>query len=331
MKILLTGASGMLGRYIQKEFADAELHALPGSDILDFRNPLDEGVLPEGNNPEEAYDLVIHAAGTTEDTEADEVNIGGTRHFLKALSSLRVRPKALCFISCSSVYKPIPPKVTEETGKRLPGRKRPYEERKATLTDEQGVTVTPEGPYCQPGLSKLKAEEECRLWSEAAGVPLTILRPGLIFGTGIKGPMARMFQDVIRGRYIKVRGEEGTLALVTAIDVAKAIRITIGQQGIFNVSDGNAPTWGELAEAMTANAGAMKRMTVLPAPWADAAWKFCRALPAVAASLSPETRRSRNSDRALLCTKIEAIESWKPYDTLRVIARSCTDYPYEIK
>ena len=41
MKILLTGASGMLGRYIQKEFADAELHALPGSDILDFRNPLD--------------------------------------------------------------------------------------------------------------------------------------------------------------------------------------------------------------------------------------------------------------------------------------------------
>lgn len=306
MKILITGASGMLGGYLRREFDrdDNEVVAISGSD-LDLTCMPRDAVLPEGRDAALPYDLVVHAAGTCESSRAMAVNLEGTRALLHALGRLHSRPKALCFISCAAVYSP-------DAGCGV---------REDTRPD----------PADDLGASKLEAERECSLWAEAAGVPLTVLRPAMMFGTGISGPMADLFMQVVRGEFIHVRGQEGKISLVTALDVASAVRLTAGRPGTFNVSDGRPVTWLDLAVAMSANAGAQKRMTALPAKWADLAWKTCRWIPAVAVSLSPQTRERRTATLTLDCTSLrQACPGWAPYDTLAVISRTDRDYPYDI-
>lgn len=306
MKILLTGAGGLAGRYIRSEFSEATITAIDSREALDLSRPLPEGSLESLDpDPSTPYDLIIHSAGTTDAARAMADNHESTVNLLHALSRLPRRPLALTLISCHSVYSPDAGEdVTEET---------------------------PLHPADEIGRSKMLAEKEARLWAEAAGVPLTILRAGMLFGTGVRGEAAEMFRDVLTGRYIHVRGAEGRISVLCAYDLARAVRLTAGIPGIFNVADSSNPTWKELAEAMTANAGARKRMMTLPPRWADEAWRFARMLPAVAASLSPAVRERRSRSLTLSTEKLAAAIDWQPHDTLHVLSRTDKDYPYQEK
>lgn len=298
MKILFTGASGMLGGYLLpmlKELGDVK--TLQRHDA-DFVCDLASTVPLLG---EKAFDLVVHAGGSTEEDTALDLNLKGTRRLLQALE--KNPPKEFVFISSWEVY-------SHDSGENV---------------DEDHQTWA----STKVGQSKARAERLVKEWCAERNVTLTILRPARMFGRGVHGEMKILFNDVINSRYIHVRGNEARLSLVCAIDVAKAVVVLHSIGGTYNLTDGNGATWIELAEAMSANTGAMKRQTSLPEKWAAAAWRFAPWLPAVKASLSPDALARRSKTMTLSDEAIRSVLSdWRPYPAIEVISRQNPDYPY---
>lgn len=298
MKILLTGASGMLGGYLLPMLKEGnEVKTLQRHDA-DIICDLTAAAPDLGDK---RFDLVVHAAGSADAETAIDLNLEGTRRLLQALEGNP--PRELVYISSWEVYSPDSgAKVTE---------------------DHQTWAAT------KVGQSKARAEQLVREWCDQRNVKLTILRPARMFGKGVHGEMKGLFNDVVNGRYIHVRGNDARLSLVCAIDVADAaIRLhSIG--GTYNITDGKDAAWIELAEAMSANSGAMKRQTFLPKQWAETAWRLTPWIPAVKASLSPEVLTLRSKTLTLSDESIRrALPEWTPYPAIEVISRQNPDYPY---
>lgn len=298
MNILLTGASGLLGGYLLPMLKDlGEVKTLQRHDA-DFICDLTSDVPAFGDR---RFDLVVHAAGSTDEPTAIDLNLEGTRRLLQALENHP--PKEFVFLSSWEVYSP-------DSGENV-------------AEDHQIWAST------KVGQSKARAEELLKEWCGRKGVRLTVLRPARMFGRGVHGEMRTLFNDVVNSRYIHVRGNDARLSLICAIDVAKAVIALCSVGGVYNLSDGVDVTWIALAEAMSANSGAMKRQTFLPKQWADTAWKFTPWIPAVKASLSPEVLARRSKTLTLSGQTVrDTIPDWHPFPAIDVISRQNPDYPY---
>ncbi|MDE5585644.1 MAG: SDR family oxidoreductase, partial [Muribaculaceae bacterium] len=238
---------------------------------------------------------------STDNDTAIGLNLEGTRRLLQGLE--KNPPKELVYISSWEVYSP-------DAGENI-----------AEGHQTWASTKT--------GQSKARAEQLLKEWCGQRNITLTILRPARMFGKGVHGEMKRLFNDVVNSRYIHVRGNDARLSLVCAVDVAEAVKRLHPIGGTYNISDGKDATWIALAEAMSANSGAMKRQTFLPKQWADVAWKIMPWLPPVKASLSPEVLVGRSKTMTLSDAAIrEVIPDWDPYPAIEVISRRCESYPY---
>ncbi|MDE6022561.1 MAG: NAD(P)-dependent oxidoreductase, partial [Muribaculaceae bacterium] len=256
MKILLTGASGMLGCYLKNLLKEDNVVTTLQRHDADIECDLAKEVPDLGN---EVFDLVVHTAGTSDESEAVGLNEDGTQRLLSALE--HNPPAEFVLVSSWEVY-------SQDSGEDVGESHQLWASTKT-------------------GKSKARAEEIAGKWCADRGVRLTVVRPARMFGKGIKGEMASLFNDVVAGRYIHVRGNDARLSLVCASDVAVAIMKLHSKGGVYNVTDGRGAKWIELAEAMSANTGAMKRQTCLPEKWAAAAWKYASWIPAVRASIAP--------------------------------------------
>ena len=96
--ILLTGATGMIGSYILREFADCQVTTLGRSADNDIRVDLSASIPSLSRR----FDLVVHCAGTTDEATANKVNRIGTLNLLSSLESQP--PRHFIFISSLSVY-----------------------------------------------------------------------------------------------------------------------------------------------------------------------------------------------------------------------------------
>lgn len=298
--ILITGAGGMLGRYLLEEFKEENVKSLGLRDNSDFRFDLTKD-MPEFENHD--FTTIIHTAGTEKDEKALELNFEGTKRLLEALD--KQLPQYLVYISSYKVY-------SRDAGENI------NEDENTWASDEVGR-------------SKALAEQYVMEWAKKRGVVLTIIRPARMFGNGVSGETLQLFNDAVSGKYIHIRGNESRISLVTALDVARGIKKIYRKGGIYNVADGRNPKFIEMVESMTANGGAKKRMTCLPASWAEWIWRLGRWVPYVNRNLSPEVVELRMKSLTLDGSKFAEAAGLKYYDTISVMELTDQTYPYTSK
>ncbi|MGH8641845.1 MAG: NAD-dependent epimerase/dehydratase family protein [Burkholderiales bacterium] len=183
---LVTGAIGFIGRALCEALA-ASGHrvrrAVRQSDsasdktvaVGDIGPDTDWGAALEGVNS------VVHLAARTHvlrETAADSpaayrrTNVAGTERLARAAAARGVR--RLVYLSSVKVN-------GERTGER------PYREEDVPR---------PEDPY---GVSKAEAERALAAIAKETGFPITVLRPPLVYGPGVKGNFLRLLRLVARG------------------------------------------------------------------------------------------------------------------------------------
>lgn len=173
------------------------------------------------------FELVVHAAGDTRPEKSASVNLEGTRNLCKAL--VNNPPQQLVFISSVQVY-----------GK--------------SIGDNFDETLQPQ-PITEYGKSKYDAEKYLTEWCKTHNVKLSVLRPPMIIGTGMKGTLRSMVNGIYRGYYRHIKENEARRSIIHAIDVASAVKAIAPIGGTYNITDRDNPTVHDLAEALAYRIG----------------------------------------------------------------------------
>lgn len=240
MKILLTGASGFLGKiFLEKWRNEHQVTGMGRSPASQIICDLTESIphLP-------VFDMVVHAAGkahmtpktATEENDFFRANVEGTRNLLLGLEASGNLPKALVFISSVSVY-------GLESGQEI---------------EEH----TPSRPTTAYGKSKAAAEELILFWGRQNQVNTVILRLPLIIGPEPPGNLGAMIRAIQMGYYFRVGEGSARRSVVRAGDVAGLIPDLIAKHGIFNLTDGFHPTVKEIDTWLANQYG--KKIRVIP-------------------------------------------------------------------
>lgn len=223
MKILLTGASGFLGKIINQVLTEHTLISLATNHVdinVDLAKEIP--ILP-------ICDIFIHAAGKAHSVPKTEieiqeffnVNVQGTANLLKGIEN-SIIPKAFVFISTVAVY-------GKESGNFI----------------DENEPLLAKDPY---GLSKIESEKLVLNWCEKSNVICTILRLPLIAGPKPPGNLGAMIGGISKGYYFNIAGGKAKKSIVLAEDVAKIIPKAAEFGGIYNLTDGNHPSFAELSE-----------------------------------------------------------------------------------
>lgn len=241
---LLTGASGFLGKELQKWLAmhstvDTLGRSQQNNHVYDLGNEV-----PQLKN---SYTTIIHNAGKahivpkTEEEKQDffRVNYQGTMNLLSALEKSQQLPKSFIFISSVAVY-------GKETGEFL---------------DEQ-TPLAASDPY---GKSKIMAEKAILEWGKKHQVTIGILRLPLVAGPLPPGNLHKMLKAQRAGYYFQIGQGKAKRSVVVAKDIAQIIPKLAEVGGIYNLSDGYHPSYQELGQVFA------KKLQIKPplvmTPW----------------------------------------------------------------
>jgi nucleoside-diphosphate-sugar epimerase len=239
MKVLLTGASGFVGRALQDELRHGdgayEVHPLGRAD-----GDLAEPGVAEAAVAEAQPDVVVHGAARIGVVRCDEEpglalrsNVLATTLVARAAARHGAR---LAYISSSDVYG------------------------SAVEADER----TPPAPESLYALTKLWGEQASTL---CAPEGLTILRLANPYGPGVdagqpKGAVPTMLRQADAREPIPVfRGEARTFCWIG--DVVRAIRLVLesGEEGVFNIgADGQAVALVDVARLACELTGAPQEL-----------------------------------------------------------------------
>ncbi len=232
--LLLTGASGFLGRILLTELRNNfHVSTLDRSNRADIRTDLSTciPILPK------RYNWVVHNAGkahsiprTLQEAKAFEhVNVWGTQHLLDALDTAGEPPDLLVYISSAAVYGLV-------EGERI----------------DESAPLLGNTPYA---LSKINAERIIMSWTQQRGVNAIILRPPLIVAPEAPGNLKAMRNAIRRGFYIRILGNKARKSAVLAVDIAKLISTLDGKAGIYNITDGVHPLFSDFEDALSKAVG----------------------------------------------------------------------------
>jgi nucleoside-diphosphate-sugar epimerase len=251
MKVLLTGASGFLGKYVLAEFdsqniqVDTVGRTAQNTFQCDFAK--DRLELPS----DALYDMVVHNAGKAHfvpQNEAEgkvfyDVNVGGTEKLLDAILSLKSIPKCIVFVSTVAVY-------GVEVGESI-------DETHALL----GVS-----PYAK---SKIQAEKWIQDWCAVNSVNCVILRLPLVVGEQAPGNLGAMEKAIRKGYYFRLGTGNARRSMVNAVDVAKLIPSLIEMNGVYNLTDGLHRSFADMDTFLAQKHGkTVKKIPVWMGKWA---------------------------------------------------------------
>lgn len=229
MKVLVTGASGFLGKYVIQELTRLQYTI----DTIGRSNTatIVADISKEVPSLSKQYDLVVHIAGKAHvvpKTEAEkrefyDVNLIGTKNLLETLKNT---PSYFVFISTVSVY-------GLDFGDNI----------------SEDAPLNAIEPY---GKSKIMAEELITSWGETQSVTTTILRLPLLFGINPPGNLKSMVNAIQKKYYFNIGKGDVRKSMVFASDVAAFIPNIIEKGGIYNLTDGCHPSFKELSVRIAA-------------------------------------------------------------------------------
>lgn len=315
MKVLVTGATGFLGRSVvralQRDGDEVRAFVRPGRGVELTGVEVVEGELADAASIERAVrgvDGVVHAGARVVTTgkweEFAEANVRGTRRVLRA--AREAGAKVIVHISSLSVY----------------------------AVPEDGVTITENSAYenetqSRGGYSRSKlAADRVALYEAGHGAPVVVLRPGLLYGPGKRPPLAR--QSFKAGPFklmLARRGYPLPLSYVdnTADAVSLALRCESALGQAFTIVDENVAQ-ADYASLYRFISGERWRPLYLPVrAVALAAWAAERALR-LARRRSPVTYHQvrRATDGAIFdCTRARDVLGWTPRVSVRQGLEAC--------
>ena len=223
MRIGLTGKTGFLGNIIYKILSeDHEVHSIGRRDssfLYDFKSV--RSTFP-------TIELIIHCAGkahvlSNKNHQNDffTVNVTHTENLLNSLSISNKVPIYFILMSSVSVY-------GQDTGNSI----------------NESHPLDAKDPY---GLSKIQAENLVLEWCQKNKVICTILRLPLVVGQNPPGNLGAMIKAIQKGYYFNIAGGNAKKSMVLAEDVAKSILKVAPIGGIYNLTDGYAPSFYEIS------------------------------------------------------------------------------------
>ena len=211
VKLLVTGGSGLVGRYVVEELSRE--HAV---NVIDLKAPERKSIsfveadvldLPKLKQIVRGYDAVVHLAGIPHPLEEPaekvfRVNTLGTFNVLEACVSGGVG--TLVFMSSESTLG-----FAFSTTRLIP----------AYFPIDEDHRLRPQDPY---GLSKVASELLCRGYSERIGIKTICLRAPWIW---VPEPKERVFYRQLINDY--TRWPKNLWAFIHVRDVAQAIRLAL--------------------------------------------------------------------------------------------------------
>lgn len=250
-RVLVTGASGMVGRALVGRLLEAGYQVrcltrrVASLDWLKGQVEIMEGNITSpaiSSLSVRGMDTVIHLAGLAhtrmEHSAFSEVNGNGTLNMTRA--SVQAGVSRFIYISSMSVYGDTPP---------------PFIENGATQ------------PTSAYGRSKLEAENHVRELGDR-GVSYTILRPSAIYGPYDRGNTMRMIRAIDKGWWITIGDRPVRKSLTYVDNVVDAILRVMEHPGatnqIFNLSDTKPYGVLEVANAIATTLGRPFRLVSLP-------------------------------------------------------------------
>jgi len=210
MKVLVTGASGLLGSHVAElalEHGD-EVRVLvrPGEDVSWLASAgveVCEGDLTDSLSVESAVDgveRVLHCAARTgpwgPEAEYERVNVYGLKILLEAAMAVGVR--RIVHVSSISVH-----------GIDIHG-----------TADETAPLCGGSDPYSR---SKVAGERLLQQLIREKGAPVSIVRPGLIYGPRDTNSFGRFARLVEQGKMVIIGSGNNHLPLIFVRDVARGI------------------------------------------------------------------------------------------------------------
>jgi nucleoside-diphosphate-sugar epimerase len=261
MRILVTGASGFVGRAL---CAEAVVRGMAVRGVT--RCPCDlpmgvENVLVGGIDDRTQWrdviapcEVVIHLAARVHvmaDTAADpleefrRVNVQGTLSLARQATAAGVRR----FVFVSSV------KVNGE----------------ATQLGCPFTADDAPAPLDAYGISKMEAEQGLREIARQTGMEVVIIRPPLVYGPGVKANFAAMMRWLKRGLPLPlgaIHNQRSLVALDNLVDlIVTCLTHPAAANQTFLVSDGEDVSTTELLRRMGQALGRPARLIPVPVSW----------------------------------------------------------------
>jgi UDP-glucose 4-epimerase len=250
---LVTGGSGFVGSHLVEEMhhRDLSVRGVSQATVPGLSTIPSYGPEADWSNQLENVETVVHLAARVHvmrETASDplsqfrEANVGGTVNLARQAAAAGVRR----FIFVSSI------KVNGE--RTEPGK--PF-----TADDP----LNPQDPY---SISKAEAEAALMILSRETGMEVTIVRPPLVYGPGVKGnfhSLKKWAENGLPSLFAAVHNKRSLVHVANLCDLLITVlnHANAGNQ-VFLVSDGRDFSTDELIQSLAAKAG--RRSLRVPVP-----------------------------------------------------------------